>query len=94
MPSGPRAWRRTPRASAHSRACRSAPHYGASKIRWCLEHLPAVARAADAGELLAAPLASYLALQLGAARPGAARVDAANASRTLLFRLAATRLVG
>ena len=61
------------------------PHYGASKIRWCLEHLPAVARAADAGELLAAPLASYLALQLGAAPPGAARVDAANASRTLLF---------
>ena len=61
------------------------PHYGASKIRWCLEHVPAVARAAEAGVLLAAPLASYLALQLGGVRASAASVDAANASRTLLF---------
>jgi glycerol kinase len=61
------------------------PHYGASKFRWCLEHLPAVAHAAAAGELLAAPLASYLALQLGGARAGVPRVDAANAARTLLF---------
>ena len=63
-------------------------HYGASKIRWCLEHLPAVARAAAAGELLAAPLASFLAMRLTggpAAATGAAIVDAANASRTLLF---------
>lgn len=60
------------------------PHYGASKLRWCLDHLAPVARAAAAGELLAAPLASYLAWQLcdGRAVP---RVDAANASRTLLF---------
>ena len=63
------------------------PHYGASKIRWCLDNLPAVARAAAAGELLATPLASYLALQLGGsgARAEAASVDAANAARTLLF---------
>lgn len=63
------------------------PHYGASKIRWCLDHLPAVARAAGAGELLAAPLASYLALQLGGggAQSDLARVDGANAARTLLF---------
>ena len=69
------------------------PHYGASKIRWCLDHVPAVARAAADGELLAAPLASYLALRLGCAPPGAgdrmasgaARVDAANAARTQLF---------
>ncbi len=63
-------------------------HYGASKIRWCLEHLPAVAHAAAAGELLAAPLASFLAMRLNggpAAATGAALVDAANASRTLLF---------
>ena len=63
-------------------------HYGASKIRWCLEHLPAVARAATADELLAAPLASFLALRLNAdpaTTTGAAFVDAANASRTLLF---------
>ena len=60
------------------------PHYGASKLRWCLDHLAPVARAAAAGELLAAPLASYLAWQLCEGR-GAPRVDAANASRTLLF---------
>ena len=60
------------------------PHYGASKLRWCLDHLAPVARAAAAGELLAAPLASYLAWQLCGGR-GAPRVDAANASRTLLF---------
>jgi glycerol kinase len=63
-------------------------HYGASKLRWCLDHLPAVARAAAAGELLAAPLASYLAMHLHGADgcdARTARVDAANASRTLLF---------
>ena len=60
------------------------PHYGASKLRWCLDHLVPVARAAAAGDLLAAPLASYLAWQLCGGR-GAPRVDAANASRTLLF---------
>ena len=62
------------------------PHYGASKIRWCLDHVPAVARAATADELLTLPLASYLALQLASGtHPGDARVDAANASRTLLI---------
>ena len=63
-------------------------HYGASKIRWCLEKLPAVAAAAAAGELLAAPLASFLAMRLNsdvAAVAGAAFADAANAARTLLF---------
>ncbi|MBS0386976.1 MAG: hypothetical protein JSR15_00745 [Proteobacteria bacterium] len=69
-------------------------HYGASKLRWCLDHLPEVARAAAAGELLAAPLATYLAMHLNASAGGeagaardarAARVDAANAGRTLLF---------
>jgi len=63
-------------------------HYGASKVRWCIDHLPEVARAAAAGELLAAPLASYLAMHLHAGNAcdaRAARVDAANAARTLLF---------
>ncbi len=62
------------------------PHYGASKMRWCLDHLPEVARAAAAGELLTAPLASYLALRLNRRRASAAiGVDAANAGRTQLF---------
>jgi glycerol kinase len=57
-------------------------HYGASKLRWCLEELPAVRRAASQGVLLAAPLASFLAMRLGGAAP---RVDPANAARTLLW---------
>jgi glycerol kinase len=62
------------------------PHYGASKIRWCLDNLPEVRRAAETGDLLAAPLASYLALHLGGrTRGGTASSDAANASRTQLF---------
>lgn len=62
------------------------PHYGASKIRWCLDNLPDTARAAQAGELLAAPLASFLALRLGHLAPGGAiGVDAANAGRMQLF---------
>ena len=60
-------------------------HYGASKLRWCLDHLPDVARAASTGSLVAAPLASYLALKLCAEEPRAARVDAASASRMLLL---------
>jgi glycerol kinase len=57
------------------------PHFGASKLRWCLDELPTVQAAARAGELLALPLAAYLAGQLTGSEP---RVDAANASRTLL----------
>ena len=58
------------------------PHYGASKLRWCLDELPAVQRAAERAELLMAPLASFLALRLSGAP---ATVDPANASRTLLW---------
>ena len=68
------------------------PHYGASKIRWCLDHLPAVRAAAASGNLLVAPLASFLVLRLTGAGPrhgaipaDAVLVDPANASRTLLF---------
>jgi glycerol kinase len=58
------------------------PHYGVGKMRWCLDHLPAVRRAADRGELVMAPLASYLAMRLTVGDPLA---DPANASRTLLW---------
>jgi glycerol kinase len=58
------------------------PHYGVGKMRWCLDHLPAVQRAQHAGTLLIAPLASYLAAQLTGR---AAMVDPANAARTLLW---------
>ena len=58
------------------------PHYGVGKMRWCLDHLPAVQRARARGELVIAPLAAYLTMRLTG---GAALVDPANASRTLLW---------
>ena len=59
------------------------PHYGASKLRWCLDHVTDVQRAAQAGDLAAGPLASFLLARLLDERPVVA--DPANASRTLLF---------
>ena len=59
------------------------PHYGASKLRWCLDHLPAVQRAAASGDLAFGPLSSYLVARLTTERTCVA--DPANASRTLLF---------
>ncbi len=62
------------------------PHYGASKMRWCLDQLPAVRQAAGRGELVMGPLASFLACRLLDGQPLLA--DPANASRTLLWDLA------
>jgi glycerol kinase len=59
------------------------PHYGASKMRWCLDNVPGVQRAARANDLAVGPLASFLASRLLAERPFV--VDPANAARTLLF---------
>ena len=59
------------------------PHYGASKLRWCLDEVPAVRLALRDERLVAGPLASFLAQQL--CHSGDACVDPANASRTLLF---------
>lgn len=61
------------------------PHYGASKMRWCLDHLPAVAAARRAGRLAMGPLASFLLFRLLAEKPLLA--DPANAARTLLWNL-------
>jgi len=63
------------------------PHYGASKLRWILDHVPGVQRAALAGDLALGPLSSYLLMRLAEERPHA--VDPANASRTLLYDTAA-----
>ena len=62
------------------------PHYGASKMRWCLDHLPDVRRAADSGVLAMGPLASYVLRRLLAPPPFVA--DPANASRTQLWDIA------
>jgi glycerol kinase len=61
------------------------PHYGASKMRWCLDELPAVRAAAASGELVLGPLASFIVFRLGRERRLLA--DPANASRTQLWDL-------
>lgn len=61
-------------------------HYGASKLRWCVDHLPAVRRATKQGRLACGPLASFLLFRLLAERP--LLVDPSNAGRTLLWNLA------
>ena len=65
------------------------PHYGASKIAWCLRHLPAVRKAARDGRLAAGPLAAFLLANLLVERPCV--TDAVNASRTLLLDVKRSR---
>jgi glycerol kinase len=60
-------------------------HFGASKMRWCLDNMPEVKALANNNDLLFLPLASYLSHSL----TGSAlfNVDPANASRTLLMNI-------
>ena len=60
-------------------------HYGASKLCWCLDHLPAVTAARREGRLAMGPLASFLLFRLLAEKPMLA--DPANAARTLLWNI-------
>ncbi len=60
-------------------------HYGVSKLRWCLDNIPAVAKAHENGHLAWGPIASFLLFRLLKERP--MLVDPANASRTLLLSL-------
>jgi glycerol kinase len=64
---------------------RLSAHYGASKLQWLLENLPALATAQEQQNLIMGPLASYLLQHLLAGKP--TLVDDANASRTLLWNL-------
>ena len=59
------------------------PHYGASKLRWCLDHVHEVRAALRENRLCAGPLASLLLARLLEERPFA--TDEANASRTQLW---------
>ncbi len=72
------------------------PHYGASKLRWCLDYLPDVADAWAQRRLRLGPLSSFLTTRLVSPPPSPAAaadsncfespvVDPANASRTLLW---------
>jgi glycerol kinase len=60
-------------------------HYGLGKMRWLLDKDSKVRKAAADGRLLIGPVAAFLAFRLLHSRP--ARVDPANASRTLLLGL-------
>jgi len=62
---------------------RLSPHYGATKLAWCLDRVPAVREALQSGRLAFGPLAGFLAFRLLDERP--LIVDVANASRTLLL---------
>jgi len=68
---------------AHLTGLRLSPHYGASKLSWCLDNVPAVRQARRRGTLLMGPLSSFLLFRLLDERP--ALVDPANAARTLLY---------
>lgn len=61
------------------------PHYGASKLRWCLDASPAVRAKLQQDRLAFGPLASYLLYGLLEERP--LSCDPANAARTLLWDL-------
>ncbi len=62
------------------------PHYGASKLRWCLDHTEGVRELLAQGRLAYGPLAAFLLFHL---LEGAPRlVDDANANRTQLWNLA------
>lgn len=77
----------------HARSVREAtglvlsPHYGASKMRWCLDHLDPVKQARREGRLRIGPLSSFLVASIAEGHPSLA--DPANASRTLLWNLRA-----
>ncbi|MGH8283278.1 MAG: FGGY family carbohydrate kinase [Gammaproteobacteria bacterium] len=59
------------------------PHYGASKLAWCLEKLKPVQQALRQERLAAGPLASFMLANLLTEKPLLA--DPVNASRTLLW---------
>jgi len=59
------------------------PHYGATKLRWCLDHLADVQQARKENRLACGPVSSFILFRLLDERPFV--VDPANASRTLLW---------
>jgi len=58
-------------------------HYGASKLKWCLQHLPNVRAAYQSNQLVMGPLASFVIRRC--CDQSKCVVDPANASRTLLM---------
>ncbi len=62
---------------------RPSAHYGASKLRWCIDNIPAVKSAFESDRLAWGPLASFLVFRL--TRENTLAADPVNASRTLLW---------
>jgi glycerol kinase len=61
------------------------PHYGASKLRWCIDNLPKVREAMENGNLHFGPLAGFLMFNLLENKPHL--IDPANGSRTQLYNI-------
>ena len=61
------------------------PHYGASKLKWLLEHDSATIEKKRLGKLMLGPLAAYLIYNLVEQQPS--YLDYSNAHRTLLWNL-------
>lgn len=61
------------------------PHYGAGKLRWCLDKVRDVRAALDARRLAFGPMPSFLLFHLAAGRP--LRADPVTGGRTLLWDL-------
>lgn len=61
------------------------PHYGAGKLRWLFQHVPAVRAAHETGNLAWGPLVTFLLYHLLCGNPY--QVDHANAQRTQLWNL-------
>lgn len=60
-------------------------HYGASKLRWCLDNLAGVSKAETEGRLCCGPMSSFIVSNLVDSRPFL--TDPVSASRTLLWHL-------
>lgn len=63
---------------------RLSPHYGASKFRWCLDHLGSVKQAKEKGRLSVGPIFSFLLWHLAGKKN---YIDPGHAQRTLLWNL-------
>jgi len=61
------------------------PHYGASKLAWCLANVDAVRRASREDQLYCGPMSSYIVFQLSKEKHF--YTDPVSASRTLLWHL-------
>jgi len=69
----------------HATGLRKSEHYGASKMKWCMENDKNVFAAAAKSELMFLPLSAFLIMKLTNQKDFC--IDPANASRTLLFNI-------